>query len=1515
MTIDHEEVKLRRLGIKIFAILFFCLAPLVSIGIGMGIGIHVELFPLWKNYNMYISSVNERIRTYYMGYSDTLLHNFACDSNPPYNEKLNMIKYIRNLEVVISAYPYSFCYYLYDNNGIDFETFNYLKSGNLSFYLYLANLDLVVSDINMCMDKLVPGSLAAQSIFLKDPIVNSKVQIWIWHQVLVNYTSAHFGVIPPISPSFIPNFGPNTLICSHFIILDISGGPKMTGVVINESEYQAPLYKINSITPILYKNKDSINIRDMLNLNRSYANSSTEVSPILLLKPALARKLRSIIYRGFPFLKNDQLEFSRSDIYHKNNGHYTSKNGITNKSRPKITSIPIKKEKITNPAVLNGFDYNRSSSNLNSDDIKGNMSNIISEFLGRRTIYIPTSPLLSAIQVYNTGMKEIKRNAKIRIDSITSTIIILTSVMFGIVIAAALLILYPLIIAERIKTKKIFSHRAYVIEKRYEHLQKVLLEETKKSVSTIPSIFLSLTSKIQKSLVEIKLTKLHSNYQDVYKDKETSIGLEDEESKYKSYDLYIRQILEIIDYNNFEIWKLNFFLFHILKMQLYISSESNFFTHELKETYQQAFGKIPEFFNSIFEDNAELYMRSTEENRVSLLSFVEFCTLLLSSQYSKSKINYNLNFNKSYDQLNILISQETSIVIYFIISTVLFYTATSYGELTSVNILVNDDDSICFTIKFKSEDINLNSSQISDEINQLIGKKSRTLFRSKMQKRIEPCEPNARRANSILEVYLIENLSWLISLIEMHKLNVTSNVIKDKISILIKYKQYTQPLYIATEKGYNSSPICNSEKIDDNENFAIFLVESTDIYSFYKSILLKMVGSLNTNLHIFNNTLELKNSMLSFNLATLIIFVDSRFSEIRSLTQLLYNKQFCNSLPQLNVIIVWLDTSDDLKITNFKKNNSNLCQGLDQIFTPNQLPYLKKVKLLLEAQNFPSKNLSRRLSTKQYSANSTYEILNNTTQYMGNIQTLRRKSNVIGCEVKEIILTQPILLASIENIIDKYIFHRNIYLTKTFNKVEDSCKNWDEYIRNITKKQLYYIKASQLNFCFGGKFIDQNSVVNKYSDNRIQPLISESSPYKLLKKRGMPSCIIFNIIRFHQVPNIKNFINSVYKANTNANISLNTSNQTTYWIPPLFIDWTTDLTPIVEMSYKQVRYHLQSIVKSLVIPINKCESDKEIKEKVNLLMEIWDILAYNIQIDEDTRHYLSYYGPHLVLHSLVVFRGFMNYSIEVIQSISDNSDMIITFIICFMALPLCKPGISSNILCDTDSPLALHTNDIATIESYTSSIVSNLIKLPKFKNLLINQEIYNQIIINAILSLNPRISNDIREWLLISAGISQNQQEESSINCYSLNTVIRASSPIIIQLIASDPKKLLVPIIFNTVMHSHVAFTPKYSILWTKKWLKQKYWENQIEHAFTEYSTSLKNYLDINFKYCYTRLSNGNDLYTDISISWFTSLLIYNKLYYTSSDSDDEFLNKAINNISSNYTNWNQGIINRPWDI
>lgn len=116
-------------------------------------------------------------------------------------------------------------------------------------------------------------------------------------------------------------------------------------------------------------------------------------------------------------------------------------------------------------------------------------------------------------------------------------------------------------------------------------------------------------------------------------------------------------------------------------------------------------------------------------------------------------------------------------------------------------------------------------------------------------------------------------------------------------------------------------------------------------------------------------------------------------------------------------------------------------------------------------------------------------------------------------------------------------------------------------------------------------------------------------------------------------------------------------------------------------------------------------------------------------------------------------------------------------------------------------------------------------------------------------------------------------------------------------------------------MHSHVAFTPEYSILWTKKWLKQKYWENQIEHAFTEYSTSLKNYLDINFKYSYTRLSNGNDLYTDISISWFTSLLIYNKLYYTSSDSDDEFLNKAINNISSNYTNWNQGIINRPWDI
>ncbi|OII76342.1 hypothetical protein cand_011000 [Cryptosporidium andersoni] len=1513
MTVDHEEVKLRKLGIKILAILFFCLVPLVSIGIGMGIGIHVELFPLWKNYNMYISSVNEIIRTYYMGYSDTLLHNFACDSNPPYNEKLDMIKYIRNLEVVISAYPYSFCYYLYDNNRIDFGTFNYLKNGNLSFYLYLANIDPVVSDINMCMDELVPGSLAAQSIFLKDPIVNSKVQIWIWHQVLINYTSTHLGVIPPISPSFIPNFGPSTLICNHFIMLDISGGPKMTGVVINGTEYQAPLYKINSIASIIYKNKDSIYIRDMRDLNRSYANSSTEVSPILLLKPALTRKLRSIIYRGFPFLKNDQLKFSRSDIYHKNNGHYTITNGIINKSRPEVTNYPIEKEKITNPAVFNGFDYN--SSYLNSNDTKRNISNIISEFLGRRTIYVPTSPLLSAIQVYTTGMKEVKRNAKIRIDSITSTIIILTSVMFGIVVVAALLILYPLIIVEKIKTKKIFSHRAYIIEKRYEHLQKVLLEETKKSVSTIPSIFLSLTNKIHKSLVEIKLTKLHSNYQNVYKDKETNVGLEDEESKYKSYDLYIRQILEIIDYNNFETWKLNFFLFHILKMQLYINSESNFFTHEFKETYQQAFREIPEFFNSIFEDNAELYMKNTEENRVSLLSFLEFCTLLLSSQYSKSKINYNLNLNKSYYQLNILISQEASVVIYFITSTVLFYTATSYGEPTSVNILVNDDDSICFTIKFKSGDINLDSSQISDEINQLIGKKSGTPFISKMQKRIEPREPNARRANSILEVYLIENPSWLISLIEMHKLNVTSNVIEDKISILIKYKQYTQPLYIATEKGYNSSPIVNSEEIDNNDNFAIFLVENTDIYSFYKSILLKIVGSLNTSLHIFNNTLELKNSMLSFNLATLIIFVDSRFSEMKSLTQLLYNKQFCNSLPQLHVIIVWLDTSEDLEIKNFKRNNPDLCQVSDQVFTPNQLPYLKKVKLLLEAQNFPSKNLSRRLSTKQYSANSTHEILNDTTQYMVNIQTIRKKSNVIGCEVKEIILTQPILLASIENIIDKYIFHRNIYLTKTFNKIEDSCKNWDEYIRNITKKQLHYIKVSQLNFCFGSKIIDQNSVVTKYSDNKIQPPISESSPYNSLKRRGMPSCIIFNIIRFHQVANIKNFINSVCKTNMNANISLNIPNQTTYWIPPLFIDWTTDLTPIVEMSYKQVRYHLQSIVESLVIPINKCESDKEIKEKVKLLMEIWDILAYNIQIDEDTKHYLSYYGPHLVLHSLVVFRGFMNYSIEVIQSISDNSDMIITFIICFMALPLCKPGISSNILCDTHSPLALHTNDIATIESYTSSIVSNLIKLPKFKNLLINQEIYNQIIINTILSLNPRISNDIQEWLLTSARIFQNQQEESSINYYSLNTVIRASSPIIVQLIASDPKKLLVPIVFNTVMHSHVAFTPEYSILWTKKWLKQKYWENQIEHAFTEYSTSLKNYLDINFKYSYTRLSNGNDLYTDISISWFTSLLIYNKLYYTSSDSDDEFLNKAINNISSNYTNWNQGIINRPWDI
>ncbi|TRY52821.1 Uncharacterized protein CTYZ_00002411 [Cryptosporidium tyzzeri] len=444
------------------ALLILFLMIFLIIEIGIGIYIKLEMSNARLNYNILLNSILENSRSLYLGINDGILQLYSCEENIEQKIKTEMTKYLNAIPNIAYSFPFSFCLSNFDFRDITNNIYYDYLSIDIDFWITnsFSNFSGILKSIENCMNNSLSYALSQESAFLLEPIIVSKKQMWAIHQKMRNYS------INMTNEEF--KFGQNTLICNNSMIHDLEGSPRITGVLINGSEYQAPLFKIDT------KSLD----KDFINFAISGNDINSEETEISL----------DNIIENTRLVQSSKIKLNGiNQIVHESEDNEFPKH---------LSEIKFLNQLFVTPQEENIFVNISNPRILDANGVINYSNGFKSAF--NRTIYIPTSSLLSIVEVFSEGMKELERNmgnnlvGNIMLIRVFSIIIILISLVF------TATIFIPLILIESEKGKEIFSNCGFLIIERYKYFSRKYSRETNSSLGEFYSLFEKLFNVIHK---------------------------------------------------------------------------------------------------------------------------------------------------------------------------------------------------------------------------------------------------------------------------------------------------------------------------------------------------------------------------------------------------------------------------------------------------------------------------------------------------------------------------------------------------------------------------------------------------------------------------------------------------------------------------------------------------------------------------------------------------------------------------------------------------------------------------------------------------------------------------------------------------------------------------------------------------------------------------------------------------------------------------------------------------------
>lgn len=101
-------------------------------------------------------------------------------------------------------------------------------------------------------------------------------------------------------------------------------------------------------------------------------------------------------------------------------------------------------------------------------------------------------------------------------------------------------------------------------------------------------------------------------------------------------------------------------------------------------------------------------------------------------------------------------------------------------------------------------------------------------------------------------------------------------------------------------------------------------------------------------------------------------------------------------------------------------------------------------------------------------------------------------------------------------------------------------------------------------------------------------------------------------------------------------------------------------------------------------------------------------------------------------------------------------------------------------------------------------------------------------------------------------------------------------------------------------------FEKEYSLAWVKRWVTQKYWEDEFE--------DVKNNIDNKMSIQVKQFSNGSDLFNNFTIPWLNATYQFDKLY-SKNNYKNNFFVESFSRIRNNFEAWNEKCKKNSWDI
>ncbi|KAH8581787.1 uncharacterized protein ELE39_001917 [Cryptosporidium sp. chipmunk genotype I] len=587
---------------NVLLILFLTIFLIIAVGIG--IYIKIEISNTWFNYNILLNSVLENSRSLYLGLNDGVLQLYSCEENVKQKIKTEMSKYLNTIPSVVYFFPFSFCLSNFNFRDITNNIhYDYLLT-DMDIWLSnsLSNFSNILEIIENCMNNALSNALSQESAFLLEPIIVSKKQMWAIHQKMINYSI--------IIPKEEYEFGQDTLICNNSMTHDLEGSPRITGVLINGSEYQAPLFKIDN--KLLDKDFNNFSMSD-IDIENVEADE----------------------------ISHDQI-IEKIRLMHSSNIKLSEFNLISHESENKEFSKNLSEADYLNQSCANPQERNNSFVNISNPRTLEVLNSVINGSNGsksafNRTIYIPTSSLLSIIEVFSEGMKELERNLSNNLQENIMLIQVLSSIMILIFLIFTLLVFVPLVLIENEKGKEIFSNYGLLIVERYQYFSRKYSLEINSSFGEFYSLFERLFNVIHKMVGDKKKEK--------NKIKEMNKAQILDNAKNIQLNIVYKQLIGIFKFRLCYLWKLSILSSYCLAI---ISECQCEFSAKVIDLSNRNMNSILETISKLMDENSPMAEIVTEMNSKRLdnhnylklfLIYIVICNLVYSinSMVGKNK--------------------------------------------------------------------------------------------------------------------------------------------------------------------------------------------------------------------------------------------------------------------------------------------------------------------------------------------------------------------------------------------------------------------------------------------------------------------------------------------------------------------------------------------------------------------------------------------------------------------------------------------------------------------------------------------------------------------------------------------------------------------------------------------------------------------------------------------------------------------------------------------------------------